>query len=102
MMVARVSDQERGFLQFAEKHELRPGDTVQVEERSAEADSVRLSVRNNRKLTMRARGIQNPGSCRKRSRLASHSDGVAVCARCSSRAVQDQRQLVSGRGSIQP
>ena len=53
--VARVSDQDRSFLQFAEKHELRPGDTVQVEERSAEADSVRLRVRNNRKLTIGAR-----------------------------------------------
>ena len=53
--VARVSDQDRAFLQFAEKHELRPGDTVQVEERSAEGDSVRLRVRNNRKLTIGAR-----------------------------------------------
>lgn len=55
MTVARVSDQDRGFLQFAEKHELRPGDTVQVEERSAEADSVRLRVRSNRKLTIGGR-----------------------------------------------
>jgi DtxR family transcriptional regulator, Mn-dependent transcriptional regulator len=55
LTVARVSDQDRSFLQFAEKHELRPGDTVQVEERSAEADSVRLRVRNNRKLTIGAR-----------------------------------------------
>ncbi|HTH04080.1 MAG TPA: metal-dependent transcriptional regulator [Vicinamibacterales bacterium] len=53
--IARVSDQDRSFLQFAEKHELRPGDTVQVEERSAEGDSVRLRVRNNRKLTIGAR-----------------------------------------------
>jgi len=53
--IARVSDQDRAFLQFAEKHELRPGDTVQVEDRSAEGDSVRLRVRNNRKLTIGAR-----------------------------------------------
>jgi len=53
--IARVSDQDRSFLQFAEKNELRPGDTVQVEERSAEGDSVRLRVRNNRKLTIGAR-----------------------------------------------
>ena len=53
--IARVSDQDRAFLQFAEKHELRPGDTVQVEERSDEGDSVRLRVRNNRKLTIGAR-----------------------------------------------
>ncbi len=53
--IARISDQDRAFLQFAEKHELRPGDAVQVEERSAEADSVRLRVRNNRRLTIGAR-----------------------------------------------
>src|SRR3954468_1239351 len=53
--VARVSDQDRAFLQFAEKHDLRPGDTVQVEERSDEGDSVRLRVRNNRRLTIGAR-----------------------------------------------
>jgi len=53
--IARVSDQDRAFLQFAEKHELRPGDTVQVEDRSDEGDSVRLRVRNNRKLTIGAR-----------------------------------------------
>ena len=50
-----MSDQDRAFLQFAEKHELRPGDTVQVEQRSDEADSVRLRVRNNRRLTIGAR-----------------------------------------------
>jgi DtxR family Mn-dependent transcriptional regulator len=53
--IARISDQDRAFLQFAEKHELRPGDAVQVEERSAEGDSVRLRVRNNRRLTIGAR-----------------------------------------------
>ena len=53
--IARVSDQDRSFLQFAEKHELRPGDVVQVEERSEEADSVRLRGRNNRRLTIGAR-----------------------------------------------
>jgi DtxR family transcriptional regulator, Mn-dependent transcriptional regulator len=53
--IARVSDQDRAFLQFAETHELRPGDTVQVEERSAEGDSVQLRVRNDRKLTIGAR-----------------------------------------------
>ncbi len=53
--IARVSDQDRAFLQFAEKNELRPGDIVQVEERSAEADSCRLRVRHNRRLTIGAR-----------------------------------------------
>jgi DtxR family Mn-dependent transcriptional regulator len=53
--IARVSDQDRAFLQFAEKHDLRPGDTVQVEERNEAADSVRLRVGSNRRLTIGAR-----------------------------------------------
>jgi DtxR family Mn-dependent transcriptional regulator len=53
--IARISDQDRSFLRFAEKHELRPGDVVQVEERSDVADSVRLRGGNNRRLTIGAR-----------------------------------------------
>ncbi len=53
--IARIGDQDRSFLRFVEKHELRPGDVVQVEERSEEADSVRLRSRNNRRLTIGAR-----------------------------------------------
>lgn len=40
--VQRVTDQDSGFLHFIEKHELKPGQVVQVEERDAAADSVRL------------------------------------------------------------
>ncbi len=55
LTIARISDQDRSFLQFVEKHDLRPGDVVQVEERSEEGDSVRLRGRNNRRLTIGAR-----------------------------------------------
>lgn len=40
--VSRVSDQDRDFLQFIERHDLKPGAIVRVEERDAAADSVRL------------------------------------------------------------
>ena len=53
--VARVTDQDREFLQFAELHDLRPGDVVQVEKRDAASDSVRLRGRHNRQLTIGAR-----------------------------------------------
>lgn len=53
--ISRVRDQDRAFLQFAEEHELRPGDVVRVEERSAEGDSVRLRGRNDRRVTIGAR-----------------------------------------------
>jgi DtxR family Mn-dependent transcriptional regulator len=53
--ISRVSDQDREFLQFAERHELRPGDVVRVEDRSAAGDSVRLRGRGERRFTIGAR-----------------------------------------------
>jgi DtxR family Mn-dependent transcriptional regulator len=53
--ISRVSDQDREFLEFAEKHDLRPGDVVRVEDRSAAGDSVRLRARNERRVTIGAR-----------------------------------------------
>ena len=55
MTISRVSDQDREFLQFAERHELRPGDVVRVEERNAAGDSVLLRGRNDRLVTIGAR-----------------------------------------------
>jgi DtxR family Mn-dependent transcriptional regulator len=53
--IARVTDQDPAFLQFAEMHELRPGDIVEVEDRSEEGDSVHLRGRNERHVTIGAR-----------------------------------------------
>jgi DtxR family Mn-dependent transcriptional regulator len=53
--ISRVSDQDRAFLQFAEQHDLRPGDVVRVEERSVAGDSVQLRGRNERRVTIGAR-----------------------------------------------
>ncbi len=53
--ISRVSDQDRAFLQFAERHDLRPGDIVRVEERSVAGDSVQLRGRNERLVTIGAR-----------------------------------------------
>ena len=53
MRVSRVSDQDREFLQFIERHELKPGAVIRVEERDAAADSVRL--RGAREFTIGAR-----------------------------------------------
>ena len=53
--VSRVSDQDREFLQFAEQHDLRPGDVVRVEDRSVAGDSVQLRGRNDRKITIGTR-----------------------------------------------
>lgn len=53
MRVSRVSDQDRDFLQFVERHDLKPGAIVRVEERDPAADSVRL--RGAREFTIGAR-----------------------------------------------
>jgi DtxR family Mn-dependent transcriptional regulator len=53
--ISRVSDQDREFLEFAERHDLRPGDVVRVEERNAAGDSVRLRGRSDRPVTIGTR-----------------------------------------------
>jgi len=40
--VRRVSDQDTEFLRFVERHDLKPGQVVRVEDRDAAADSVQL------------------------------------------------------------
>lgn len=53
--VSRVSDQDREFLEFVERHELKPGDVVRVEERDPAGDSVRLRGRDDRQITIGTR-----------------------------------------------
>ncbi len=53
--VRRVSDQDSEFLRFAERHNLKPGQEVQVEDRDAAADSVRLRGGSDREFTIGAR-----------------------------------------------
>jgi DtxR family Mn-dependent transcriptional regulator len=55
MQVSRVSDQDSEFLRFAERHDLMPGRIVEVEERDAAADSVRLRGHGERVMTIGAR-----------------------------------------------
>lgn len=53
--VRRVTDQDPEFLRFVERRELKPGETVEVIERDAAADSVRLRGREDRAITIGAR-----------------------------------------------
>ena len=71
--VSRVSDQDRDFLQFIERHDLKPGAIVQVEERDQAADSVRLRGAP-RVHDRRARGVESPRADR---RGAAHHPRVA-------------------------
>ena len=53
--VSRVTDQDTSFLRFVERHDLKPGSVVEVEERDEAADSVRLRSENDREITIGAR-----------------------------------------------
>ena len=53
--IRRVSDQDKEFLRFVERHDLKPGETVSVEERNDAADSVKLRGRDEREITIGAR-----------------------------------------------
>lgn len=53
--VSRVTDQDTTFLRFVERHELKPGSIVRVEERDEAADSVQLRGERDRQFTIGAR-----------------------------------------------
>ena len=53
--VSRVTDQDTNFLRFVERHHLKPGSTIEVEERDQAADSVRLRADGDREFTIGAR-----------------------------------------------
>jgi DtxR family Mn-dependent transcriptional regulator len=53
--VRRVTDQDPEFLRFVERRDLKPGEVVEVVERDAAADSVRVRGRKDRAITIGAR-----------------------------------------------
>ena len=53
--VARVTDQDAAFLRFIESHNLKPGQTIEVEARDEVSDSVRLKGPNDARVTIGAR-----------------------------------------------
>jgi DtxR family Mn-dependent transcriptional regulator len=53
--VARVTDQDAAFLRFIESHNLKPGQTILVEERDEVSDSVKLKGTNDQRMTIGTR-----------------------------------------------
>ena len=53
--VTRVVDQDRLFLRFIESHNLKPGESIEVEARDAASDSVRLRGRDDQRITIGTR-----------------------------------------------
>lgn len=50
--VMRVTDQDAAFLRFLESHDLKPGQSIEVEARDEVSDSVRLKGRNDQRITI--------------------------------------------------
>ena len=55
MRVTRVLDQDKDFLRFVERHDLKPGRAIQVVTRDLAADSVRIRGRQGQPLTIGTR-----------------------------------------------
>ncbi len=55
LKVTRITDQDPAFLRFVESHHLKPGQAVEVEDRDAAADAVKLRWRNHASITIGAR-----------------------------------------------
>ena len=53
--VTRVTDQDAAFLRFIESHELKPGQSIEVEARDEVSDSVRLKGKNDQRITIGTR-----------------------------------------------
>ena len=50
--VTRVIDQDKTFLRFIEQHNLKPGEPIEVEDRDAASDSVRVKGKDDRRVTI--------------------------------------------------
>jgi DtxR family Mn-dependent transcriptional regulator len=55
VVVTRVIDQDKTFLQFIESNSLKPGESIEVEDRDAASDSVRVRGRNDQRITIGTR-----------------------------------------------
>ena len=53
--VSRVIDQDRVFLRFIEQNNLKPGESIEVEERDPASDSVRVRGKNDKQITIGTR-----------------------------------------------
>ena len=55
VVVTRVIDQDKAFLRFIENHNLKPGESIEVEDRDAASDSVRIRGKHAQHITIGAR-----------------------------------------------
>jgi DtxR family Mn-dependent transcriptional regulator len=55
VIVTRVIDQDKAFLRFIESRNLKPGEAIEVEERDAASDSVRVRGKGDERITIGTR-----------------------------------------------
>jgi DtxR family Mn-dependent transcriptional regulator len=53
--ITRVTDQDAAFLRFIESHDLKPGQSIEVEARDEVSDSVRLKGKDDQRITIGTR-----------------------------------------------
>ena len=53
--ITRVIDQDKSFLRFIEDHHLKPGESIEVEERDSASDSVRVRGKDDQHITIGTR-----------------------------------------------
>jgi hypothetical protein len=53
--ITRVIDQDKVFLRFIENHHLKPGESIEVEDRDAASDSVRVRGKDDQRITIGTR-----------------------------------------------
>lgn len=53
--ITRVIDQDKSFLRFIEHHHLKPGESIEVEDRDAASDSVRVRGKDDQRITIGTR-----------------------------------------------
>ncbi|MBI3048845.1 MAG: metal-dependent transcriptional regulator [Acidobacteria bacterium] len=53
--ITRVIDQDRSFLRFIENHHLKPGESIEVEDRDSASDSVSVRGKDDHRITIGAR-----------------------------------------------
>jgi DtxR family Mn-dependent transcriptional regulator len=81
--VTRVVDQDRMFLRFIESHNLKPGESIEVEARDAASDSVRVKGKDDQRITIGTRAaskllVQMAGAL-----LAIVWSGAVILAQCA-------------------
>ena len=53
--ITRVIDQDKSFLRFIESHHLKPGESIEVEDRDSVSDSVRVRGKDDQRITIGTR-----------------------------------------------